>query len=92
MHTTHSADLHFLPLDIHGPHAEIHSDGVLLPLREDARLEILNHAGLPHVGVPDQDDLKQEIKSVIMLRSWGLHGGGTVFLRMGVEEMIPPLC
>lgn len=74
---TSSANLNFLPVDIHGPHSEIHSDGVLLSLWENPWFEILNHAGLPHVRVSDQDDLKQEVKIVIMLKSQGLHGGGT---------------
>ncbi len=93
-HHTHSADLNFLPLDVHGSYTEVHSDGVLLPLWENPWFEVLNHTGLPDVRVSDQDDLKQEIKRVIVLRSWGLHGGGTGFffcgcVRVRKEEMVP---
>lgn len=70
-----STDLHFLAPDVQGSYSEVHSYCVLLPLCKNPCLEILDHTGLPHVWVSDQDDLKQEIKSVIMLRSWGLHGG-----------------
>lgn len=58
-------DLHFLAVDIHRAHGEVHSDGVLLLLVELPRLEAVHHARLPHVGVPDQDDLEEVIESVV---------------------------
>lgn len=84
-HTTYSTNLNFLPLYIHGPYTEIHSDGVLLFLWENPWLEIVNHTGLPYVRVSNQDDLKQKIERVIMFRPWGLHGGDTV-------ECVPFIC
>lgn len=79
---THSntphTNLHFLPLNIQGSYSEIHPNGVLLFLWEKPWLKILNHAGFSYIRVSNQDDLKQEIKRIVMFGSWGLHVGGRV--------------
>lgn len=79
---THDTNLHFLALDDHRPNGEIHSNGVLLPVWESPRLEVLNYRSLAYVRVSNQDDLEKEIKRVIMFRGWTLHGGGTEALEM----------
>lgn len=51
-------DLDALAIDGDGPLAEVHADGGLSALREAAGAEAVGEAGLPHVGVPDDDDLE----------------------------------
>lgn len=68
--------LDFLAINVNSTNSEIHSDGVLLFLHEYARLEALDHAGLPHIRVPDQDDFKQKVERVLDLRDHRLHGLG----------------
>lgn len=47
-----------LPFDLHHLLPEIHADGGLGLIGEAAPREAEGEAGLPHVGVPDDDDLK----------------------------------
>lgn len=53
-----NAYLHLFAIDVKSTNSEIHPNGVLLFLHEYARLEALDHAGLPHIRVPDQDDFE----------------------------------
>lgn len=66
--------LHFPAINVDSTNSEIHANGVLLLLHEYARLEALDHAGLPHIRVTDQDDFKQKVKRVVDLRDHRLHG------------------
>lgn len=68
--------LHLLAIDVHGADSKVDPDGVLLLLHEDAGLEPLDHTGLPHVRVPDQDDFKKKVERVLNLRPCRLHGEG----------------
>lgn len=72
----HVTYLHLLAIDLQGTDSEVDPDGVLLLLHEYARLEALDHAGLPHVRVPDQDDFKKKVERVLDLRPCRLHGEG----------------
>lgn len=74
MHVTY---LHLLAINFQGTDSEIDTDGVLLLLHEDAGLESLDHTGLPHIGVPDQDDFKKKVERVLNLRPCRLHGEGS---------------
>lgn len=47
-----------LPLDLNRLLSEIHADGGLGLVGEAPPGEAEGEAGLPHVGVPDDDDLK----------------------------------
>lgn len=84
-------NLHFFALDLHGPHAEVHPDGVLLFVREGPRLEVLHHAGLPHVGVADQDDLEQEVEGIVLVGSGRVHGGRVLCPRSPPSLQTPGL-
>lgn len=53
-----NAHLHLFAIDVKSTNSEIHPNSVLLLLHEYARLEALDHAGLPHIRVPDQDDFE----------------------------------
>lgn len=68
-------NLHFFALDVHCPNAKVHPDGVLQFAREASVLEVLDHAGLPHVGVANQDDLEEEVKRVVLFGSRHVHDG-----------------
>lgn len=70
------AYLDFFAINVQGTDTKIDPNGVLLLLHENARLKALNDAGLSHVRVPDQDDFKQKVKSVINLWRGRLHGVG----------------
>lgn len=63
--TPHPSDLHFLAIDLEGAHSEVHPNRVLLCLCVDPGLEMLHHTGLPHIGVPDEDNLEQIVKVLI---------------------------
>lgn len=72
----HVIYLHFLPIDVQCTNSEVDPNGVLLLLNEYARLEALDHAGLPHIRVPNQDDFKEKVESVFNLWICRLHGKG----------------
>lgn len=94
MHVTY---LHLLAVDLQGTDSEVDPDGVLLLLHEYARLEALDHTGLPHVRVPDQNDFKKKVERVLDLRPCRLHGEGrnihTHTKHTEAEKLHPrPLC
>lgn len=66
-------DLYFLPIDVHAANGEVHSDSVVLGVTEQPRLEAVDHAGLSHVAVADQDDLEQKVTAIFILLPCGLH-------------------
>ncbi len=61
-----TSDLDSASVDAERADGEVHADGVLLPLGEQAALEALHQAGLAHVGVSDEDDLEEEIEGVVL--------------------------
>lgn len=61
-----TSDLDSASVDAERADGEVHSDGVLLPLGEQAALEALHQAGLAHVGVSDEDDLEEEVEGVVL--------------------------
>lgn len=65
-----------LPFDLHHLLPEIHADGGLGLIGEAAPREAEGEAGLPHVGVPDDDDLKDP-RLDAQLQGGGaqIHGG-----------------
>lgn len=65
-----------LPFDLHHLLPEIHADGSLGLIGEAAPREAEGEAGLPHVGVPDDDDLKDP-RLDAQLQGGGaqIHGG-----------------
>lgn len=73
MHVTY---LHLFAINVQGANRKVDPDGVLLLLDEYARLEALDHTGLPHIGVPNQDDFEKKVERVLNLRPCRLHGEG----------------
>lgn len=76
-----ATDLHFLAVDVHGAHSEVDADGVLLLLVVLPRLEAVHHAGLPHVGVPDQDDFKEIVEGIVRAGAGERHRGSRAGLQ-----------
>lgn len=65
-----------LPFDLHRLLSEIHSDGGFGLIREAAPGETEGEAGLPHVGVPDDDDLKDpRLDAELQGGGAQVHGG-----------------
>lgn len=60
----HVIYLHLLPIDVQRAHSEVDPNGVLLLLNEYAGLEALDHAGLPHIRVPNKDDFEKKVESI----------------------------
>lgn len=58
-------NLDSFPLNFHRLHCEIHTDCVPLPFDKSARLKPLNHAGLPHTDISDQNYFEHEIITVV---------------------------
>lgn len=83
-----TSDLDSAAVDGERAHGEVHADGVLLRLGEQAALEALHQAGLAHVGVPDEDDLEEEVEGVV-LRILSLHA--SALLCVSVRSLLPPL-
>lgn len=63
--TPSPSDLHFLAVDLQGTHSEVHPNGVLLRFGVDPGREMPHHTRLPHVGIPDEDNLEQIVKVLI---------------------------
>lgn len=72
----HFIYLHLLSIDVQGTNSEVNPYGVLLLLNKYSRLEALDHAGLPHIRVPNQNDFKEKVKSVLNLWTCRLHHEG----------------
>lgn len=73
------SDLDLLAINLKGAHSEVHPNGILLSFCVDAGLEMLHHTRLPHVGIPDKNDLEEVVKVLVGCPSQTgeLHGSHT---------------
>lgn len=86
-----AAHLHPLALDLQALHGEVHADGAALALREGPGFEALYEAGLAHAGVPDEDQLEEEVVAFLGVgtgprRCRARHGAAALSLPPAAAE------